>query len=337
MNSHYKRYFYIIFLSLLGASILYISWIIWILSFILSIIVYSLIAYTIYILWKTIRKKETNQYVDFLEYFLYKLSWGLALSIIILGSFSYYKNEISPTPMPIYSLTNGEKNITFQAMSHIWTKDFYTGVQQRLIQKKKQWYVYFFEGVKPWTQKNMKDFNTAIWIQFDKDLYKNFSKLYWVTHQDNNLFLNQVNNKDFNIDLSIDDIMKYYKRLPQEPKSTLQNQEVLDVNSQIIKQLASLNDTELSILRYINKALLNLIIGSDTTQNLVKDNFWNKKLFSIILDKRNENIAQEIINSPHKKIFITYGLLHFKWVLKLLQKKDPNWRIVSTQYSYPIH
>jgi len=80
----------------------------------------------------------------------------------------------------------------------------------------------------------------------------------------------------------------------------------MDLNSEIIKTLASLNDKELSILRYINKALLNFIIGSENTQNIVMDNFANKKLFGIILDKRNEVLSTKIINSDDKKIFITY-------------------------------
>jgi len=36
------------------------------------------------------------------------------------------------------------------------------------------------------------------------------------------------------------------------------------------------------------------------------DNFSNKKLFDIILNKRNDILSEEIINSKHKKIFITY-------------------------------
>jgi hypothetical protein len=33
---------------------------------------------------------------------------------------------------------------------------------------------------------------------------------------------------------------------------------------------------------------------------------------------------------------MTYWLLHFKWILELLQKNDPNWKIIKTKYLYPI-
>jgi hypothetical protein len=33
---------------------------------------------------------------------------------------------------------------------------------------------------------------------------------------------------------------------------------------------------------------------------------------------------------------MTYWLLHFNWVLKLLQKNDPSWKIIETKYLYPI-
>jgi archaellum component FlaF (FlaF/FlaG flagellin family) len=102
--------------------------------------------------------------------------------------------------------------------------------------------------------------------------------------------------------------MKYYDKLENKStkKSFLQNEEVIDANAEIIKTLSSLNNKELEILRYINKSLLNFIIASDTTKSLVMDNFANKDLFKIILDKRNEVLSNEIIHSSHQKIYITY-------------------------------
>ena len=97
-----------------------------------------------------------------------------------------------------------------------------------------------------------------------------------------------------------------------------------------------MNNKELKILRYINKGLLNFIIESDATKNLVLDNFSNKTLFKIILDKRNDVISDKIVNSEHKKIYITYWLLHFEWVLKNLQKDDKKWKVTKTKYLYPI-
>jgi len=337
-----KRYFYIIFLISFIGLVFYISWLPGVLSFIFSMCMYSLIAYFTYKIWKNLRKKDSLDFYKFWEYFLYKVSTWILLCIIIVWGFSYYKNEISPTPMPTYYLSNWEKEVIFQAMSHIWSNNFYTTIQGHLREKKKNWFVYYYEWVQPGTEENMEKFNSAIWIEFDKDLYQNFSKLYWVVHQDNSIYLNLENDKDYNIDLSIDEIITFYEQEPldnqwEENQSTNKTpSEVVDMNAEIIKTLSALNSKELSILRYINKWILNFIIWSEWTQNLVMDNFSNKDLFSIILDKRNEVLSEKIINSDDKKIFITYWLLHFKWVLEILKKIDSKWEITKIEYLYPI-
>jgi hypothetical protein len=59
----------------------------------------------------------------------------------------------------------------------------------------------------------MKKFDEALGINFTPTLYENFSRLYGLTFQDNNYFLELVNNYDFNIDLSIDEIIKFYEKI----------------------------------------------------------------------------------------------------------------------------
>lgn len=343
MNKDYnkiskKTVFYSIFFLLLFSIIFYISGIITILSFILTLIFYSFIAFIFYVLWKIIRKKEKLDYISFLNYFLYKISIWILISIILVGGFVYYQNNIDPAKMPTFTISNWEKIVIFQTMSHIWSEEFYQQIKRNLIKAKKNWFVYYYEWVKDWTLENKENFNKAIWIKFDENLYKNFSKLYWVIHQDNTIYYNLVNDLDFNVDLTIDEIMYFYNKLEKKEvkNNFLQNKEVIDVNAEIIKTLSSLNNLELKILRYINKWILNFIIESDWTRNLIMNNFTNKNLFKIILNKRDIVLSEKIINSEHQKIFITYWLLHFKWVLDLLQKNDKNWKIIKTEYLYPI-
>lgn len=318
----------------------YLSWITWILQSILSLIFYCFITFWIYSIWKNIRKKETLDFTNYIIFFLYKAASFFILIGIIIWGFCYYYNEKSPAAMPQYTLNNWEKTVVFQAMSHIWSNDFYTKIKNDLENRKQEWYVYYYEWVKPWTDKNMKNFNSALWIEFDPDLYKNFSKLYWVIHQDNSIFMNLVNDKDFNVDISIDEIMDFYTSTDSWSWSldwnSLASKEVLDINSEIVKTLSLLNDRQLSLLQYINQALLNFIIWNTQTQSFIQDNFSNKQLFDVILGKRDNHLASEVHTSSHDKIFITYGLLHFEWFFWLLKQKDPNWKIIETTYSYPI-
>ena len=234
-----------------------------------------------------------------------------------------------------YTISNWKKTVVFQEMSHIWSNNYYDKIKNNLIEYKKNSYVYFFEWVKPGTKENMTNFNKAIWIDFNKDLYKNFSKLYWVTFQDNSIYLNLVNDLDFNIDVSIDWIMEKYEKEPKNREQPLSwilspsEGNIVDINSEILDTLTKLNDKQLNILRFVNKSILSALIKSDKAQELISDNFWNKKLFDIILDWRNKVLSDEIIDSKYNKIYITYWKLHFDWVLKLLQENDKNWKIIS--------
>ncbi len=324
-----KNIIYYISITLIILIILYLSWILWLLEFIIFVVIYSLVFYWIYFLYKKIRKHKAENYKLFLINFIKKSSLSFIIIVILIWIFWYYQNYYSPATMIEYTISNWEKTVVFQEMSHIWSKNFYEKIKNNLINYKKQDFVYFFEWVKPGTKESMENFNKAIWIDFNKDLYKNFSKLYWVTFQDNSIYFNLVNNLDFNVDVWIDWIMEEYTTSPQPSPLKERENNVIDINSEILDTLTKLNDRQLSVLRFVNKAILSALIKSDSAQKLVTDNFWNKELFNIILDWRNKVLSDEIINSKYNKIYITYWKLHFDWVLKLLQENDKNWKIIT--------
>lgn len=331
-----KNYIYYISIFLVIAAVFYIGYIEAVIKFIIFILLYSIIFYWIYFLYKKIRKQNIINYKYFLINFIKKVSLSIIILVIIIWAFGYYQIKISPAVMTEYTLSNWEKEVIFQEMSHIWAESFYTEVKDNLTSYKKNSFVYFYEWVKPWKKINMEKFDKAIWINFDKDLYKNFSKLYQVSFQDNSIYLWLINELDFNIDVSIDWIIKEYEKSLSKStnksklNTSLWNKDnTIDINSEIIKKLSSLNEKELTILGFINKAILNALIKSDSAQKLISDNFANKKLFDVILNWRNNILAEEIINSKYKKIYITYWKLHFPWVLKILQGYDKNWKIIS--------
>ncbi len=320
-------------------AMFYLSWIKWAIEFIISLGIYTLLFFWFHYIWKKIRKKQIMYFVDFINYFLNRVSILLVIITSIIWWLTYLFNEIIPAPMPEYTLTNWEKVVKFQAMSHIWTPDFYKKVVDNLSAFKKEWWVYFYEGVKMWTKENGENFNKALGINFDENLYKNFSKLYWVSNQDNSIFMWLVNDKDFNVDLNMDEIMsEYWKIMEAKPEweREFKSKLPLDANKTIIDTLSWLNERQLKVLVYINQAILNFIIWNEATQWFLTDNFANKDLFDVILGKRNKVLANEIIKSEHDKIYITYWLLHFKWVLELLKQNNNEWQIITTNNLYPI-
>ncbi len=326
--------------------ITYISWIISILETIVYLIIYNLISYGIYILRKKYRNKESLRIEEFSKIFFHKLSLLLSVLILLIWSFAYYQNNIKPAKIPVYTISNWDKIIIFQSMSHIWSQNFYDKVKKNIEKYKNQWFVLFFEWVKPWKQKNEEKFDEALWMNFDKDLYKNISKLYGIVHQENQDFFSIVNSLDFNVDLSIDEIMEIYEnkifskqktkklknnQIPKEEEKKGEKWKIMDVNKEVIKILAELNPKQLTILRYINKSIISFIVKNDkVATSLTK--LQNTDLFDVILEDRNINLVNEIEKTKYDKIIITYWLMHFKWVLELLKEKDPNWKIIEIQY-----
>lgn len=337
--NHVKKHLYIIaFFLLLSVLVGYLSWLQAVIALWISLCVYGVIFYILHIVWKTIRGKSINHIRDFFVNFLYRVSIWISLVGILFGWFTYYQNDINPAEMPLYSLSNGSKEIRFQTMSHIGSKSFYEWVKNDIAKWKQQWFVLFYEWVRPWSEENMKDFNVALWVDFNPSIYENFSKLYGVEHQRNPEFLWISNNKDFNIDLDIDTIMSIYNEKvwgPEEsPGDMMQRKEtqIADISGDIIEELASLNEKELAVMRYMNKSVLNLLIKNESFRDMIVERFGNQDLFQVILEDRNTHLVENLSSSEYQNIFVIYGLMHFEGVLEMLQAEDPKWKIQSVEY-----
>ena len=134
----------------------------------------------------------------------------------------------------------------------------------------------------------------------------------------------KITEKDINVDISLDEVIEEYLKIAEENNSN----DVYDFTKILEYVKKNLNPREMKLLVYINQATLNLLLSNH--EILEKMSWmWNKKIFDVIIWKRNEFLANEIQKSNDKKIYVTYWLLHFDWVLKLLQAKDPNWKIIG--------
>jgi hypothetical protein len=228
-------------------------------------------------------------------------------------------------------------------MSHIGSQQFYVGVQERLLKAKQSWYVLFFEWVQPGNAENKKKFDQALWVNLNPESYEQLAYLYGLSSQDNQMFLWLENDKDYNIDMSIDDIVRIYERKytasTTNTSSWANMQEVFNIEEQLLSQLDNLSEKELFLIRYFNQAIINFIMKHDALRNWILSLTGRDDIFSVILDDRNKFLVQGITESKEKKIYILYGLMHFQWVFELLQQQDSRWRIVTAEYSrviYPV-
>jgi hypothetical protein len=88
---------------------------------------------------------------------------------------------------------------------------------------------------------------------------------------------------DFNVDISIDDIVALYDKkldsLPEEKSYAMP----IDVNKEILKILSNLNNKELKLLVYINQAILNFLMSNDQILESMTNSYANEELFEVIL------------------------------------------------------
>lgn len=253
---------------------------------------------------------------------------------MLTGWFILYQNKLNPATLPYYVLTDGEKNIKFQTMSHIASPSFYTHVRNDIHAAKKDGYVLYYEGVRPGTQENMDAFNKALGVELNEGTYDRLSELYGVVAQDNSYFLWLVNNKDKNVDLDINEIVEIYKQntTASENGEQTQLQKITSVQESydIDTYIDSLSQKEKDFLKYINQAFMNMIIKNGYIRTGIMKALWNDDIFAVILDDRNAHLVRAITQNPETDIFIIYGLMHFDGVYELLKAENPSWEIVKT-------
>lgn len=224
-------------------------------------------------------------------------------------------------------------------MSHIATQNFYKKVALMIEEKKKQGFVLFFEWVRPWMKENEEKFHDALWVKITPNTYKNLSLLYGLVPQDNTLFLGKVNDKDYNVDISMDDIIFLYEQMGRK-ENTSKNQgeySVIDIEKEIDIAINSLTEKQLKIVQYVNRGFMNFFLKNQFLQDILYESVLKEKdIFHVILHKRNEEVVKEIIRSQHDRIVLLYGMLHFEGIFEWLKNEDNTWKILQIEYEIPL-
>lgn len=323
------------FLWWFSFTVYYLSWIGRLIDMWWAIILYSVVLFLIYALWKFLHGREQAHFFLFFISFLYRVSVFIAITLILIGSFVVYHNEIRPAQFPLYTLSNWQKTLKFQTVSHIASPSFYLEIRESIKEAKQDDYVLLFEGVRPWSDENMEAFNTALWINFSDTLYENFSQLYGITSQDNMMFLGLWDTPDINVDLDIDTIMALYRDTQWDIGKSQDNWEILQIDDEIIRILWDLNPRELVVLQYVNQSLLNFFMKQSWLQSYILSQSW-ADIFEIILWDRDRYIAEYIHESEYENMFALYGKLHFEWIFRTLRLRDMRWEIIDVEYNQVI-
>lgn len=335
MSFKQKLNMFITVISLIWTWIFLVYFFWWwqLLSSLVVLSLYILILFWIVYLYKKFRKQERPYLKPFFVRWYIRIARLFLLFLIVMFGFTKYQNEINPVSTPMYIVSNWEKNLKFQTVMHIWTAKYYSQLLSSLKESKEKWYVLYYEWVVLDDESKADKFNTALWVNFWVSFYESFSKLYWLDYQDNSIFMEVVNNKDINVDIPISKIIDIYEQKYWE--IVYDESKVLNVTDLMIQRLASMKEHQLMLLRTVFKSSINFMVKHDNIQSQIVKLLQLNRIIDIILEERNDYLANYILTSEDKNIHVMYGKLHFKWVLQRLQKADPRWKVVEIIDAFP--
>lgn len=169
----------------------------------------------------------------------------------------------------------------------------------------------------------MKKLSTLIGTDISEKMYSVFAEMGGLIMQDADAFLGII--PSTNIDFSADDIVAF----AEGEKMVVPTDVQPDIFQSIREKYPSFNPFQKYIAREVSRGLLNILLRSYTNPALPEKLKNTMPVFHIILDKRNELLANAIISSPVPHIYIHYGALHYPGVLALLREKDPRWQEIA--------
>ena len=222
----------------------------------------------------------------------------------------------------IQKISNGEKDLCFLPMHHIGKQEFYDDTKTKLDSLSKNGYYIFFEGIQG---KNMVDKNQRDTL---------FRKLRRLTGIDlykmgkGGGYIDSLTNESVFNNSIIDNRIKKDK-LVNQPAS------LRKTNDTTLGRGADASLTEM-ITKYetkygkvvLNENDFNIPLGEkyDRTKG---EKISKEKRKYLILDIRNEEIANQIYNSTNKKIVLVCGKNHFDGLLEALKKLDNKFEAVK--------
>lgn len=273
------------------------------------------------------------------------LGWTLVLGIVVAAPFYYLMvvTETRPATVPQVSLGNGAKRVVFQGMQHIGSEHFYQAVIYDVEKALSEGYVSWYEGVQTPTPESK-----AFFEKLSKELvggsdlggtYKSIGEVCGMKFQLDYFGLLDADKAERPqrhrvADVDALELKAEYERLLREDPAFAK------AHAQDFKPRPATGDNEL-MLRVVTwlkqGSASQKLLGGVTCRGLftlhqATDAAEPGRMEPVILDFRNRALAQQIMQSPDEKIFITYGAAHLPGLVAELRKLDPKWTVGSVKW-----
>lgn len=244
-----------------------------------------------------------------------------------------------------YTLTNGEKTVVFQGMTHIALPSFYQSVGEDLNDYRSKGFAIFLEGLGHNDDKKLHkgDPQYEAVIEQYKKIVENGREAYsqkmlknkYVLQYDAMPFYYSYDDSyiDFTtaeLKASIDESLNNKKGNDTDKDKIKESySDTLGNHSEAYKKLLE-NERTFIISSNLDDFFLFTVVD-DHIMPIIRNITNSPDLESdVTMTARNKKITDAINDSTNDHIYIVYGSRHFKGVFDNLQKNDPRWSIVNT-------
>lgn len=295
-------------------------------------------------------KDVTKVQKTFSQKVVYHFSMFLAVIMLYLVPMSihiYFNGGMNESFQNTYTLTNGDKTVVFQGMTHIGLPSFYKQVGEELTDYRSKGYDIFLEGIGHSDDKKLKkgdpDYDKVVkryaeLVEKDRVVYvdKLKSFKYVMQYQVMSFYYSYDDSYiDFTVDelkASIDESLTKKKGSESEKaviKDTYSN--ALGDHDEAYKKLLaderyfiiSSNLHDFFLFNFIDDYIMPTVRKVTNNPSLDVD---------VTMTGRNKKISDAINASTNKNIYIVYGSSHFKGVFANLKAADSKWTVVNTTH-----
>ncbi|MGB3337828.1 MAG: hypothetical protein WBA73_11675 [Devosia sp.] len=268
------------------------------------------------------------------------------LGIVAAAPIYYFAllTALRPMTVPQATLSNGTRTVVFQGMSHIGSEGFYKSVVYDLEKALTDGYVLYYEGVQDspegdaWFSRtlagggdlsaNYKMLSDVCGLKFQLD-YFGLLKADMAAHPDRHVMA----------DVTTADMMHEYERLMQtdpafaaaETPAPADASAATGTTGTGIEGIIGWLQAGSPELRRLAGTVCRGFLTSTLSGATPPD-----EMDKVILEFRNQALADRIVNDTHQMIYITYGANHLPGLLTLLQADNPAWAIQSLKWMRTI-
>ena len=253
--------------------------------------------------------------------------------------------ENKPLIAPQVTLTDGQRTLVIQGMSHVGSEEFYKSVVYDLENALSQGFTLFYEGVQPSPGEGDAWFSTYLAQGGDlSDNYKALADVCGLRFQLDYFTLlasdmAQHPERHVAADVSSLDMKREYDRLAEQDPALKRWAEAQaqsakseggdETLTQVVGFLKDSTPGQRQIAGILCRGGFSILLEPSDKPEDKEAN----PLSPVILDYRNRALVERIVGSDAQKIYVTYGAEHVPGLLALLESQPKPWKVLSAKWS----